>query len=174
MPYTDKGIYYADADTDMQIDAITAAMATSIGANLAVSQAKFGTSPTQLSTSATSYADSGLSATIQPSSTTNKILVVAFVPYYSVANSGSNFAGVDFAISRAASIVHTSTQRANIVANGVLGGVWTAAYLDEPASVDSTQYKIQYKSPSTTNTSYVSSSGGTAAKSTIVLLEIAA
>lgn len=170
MPYTTKGIYYADTDTTMSIAAITAAMATSIGTNLAIPQVKYGTTASQISGTSTAYVDTGLTATIKPAATTNLIAVLASIPHYSTSTSTTS--GTDFAVLRAGSIVQTSKQRVAGPSSPTLSGVWTCLFIDAPASTDSLVYKVQYKSPAGTNTSYVNSDNGTAAKSSLLLVEL--
>lgn len=172
MPYTDRGIYYADTNTPIQIDTITAAMATSIGNNLSVGQIKFGSANVKAVSTTTSYIDSGLSATITPSAVDRNILVLAFVPYSSTASSGTT-GGVDFAVYRSGTNIHSSSQRVTGPTNPGTSGVWSCTLLDSPASTDPQIYNIRFHAPSTANTSNVNSLLGANAKSTIVLVEIA-
>ena len=131
---------------------------------------------TRITTTSTSYVDTGLSVSITPSSASSKILIISV---FSVGNSSSNFATF-------VNIVRNSTQIAqrtsypgsssNSEYMAVTGGL---TVLDEPATTSLTTYKIQYRADNGTSTfSGPSNQGygtGTATNhSSIVIMEIAA
>lgn len=120
-----------------------------------------------LSSSSSTYVDTGLTASITPSSTSNKILVVATMGTF----------GADAASPQGATIrlVRGSTElmySAGLGAHPTITYIYTAgpsfSYLDSPSTTSSTTYKTQFKSDSGTN--YVVDNGSIAS---IVLLEIA-
>lgn len=76
MPLTPSGIYYADTSTTLSIADITAAMATSIGTAMKFVQVVEAKYSLAVSNSTTTYAPTGLSATITPKYATSKILVI--------------------------------------------------------------------------------------------------
>ena len=124
----------------------------------------------QFSTSSTSFVDvTGLSVEITPSSSSNKILVIASIC------TGTNNNGSDNFISLVRGASHT-------VANGFLtrqGSVsdsynYVFLRLDNPATTDPTTYKLQAKVESSTlriNTRNTADT--TTGSSSIVLLEVA-
>ena len=129
------------------------------------------TDSTQLSTSSTSYVDTGLSASITPTSSTSKILI--FIEQTGV---GKNAGGSGFRV--ALNILRDSTQLiqfelgAGYTASSVVNvfGSSGANYLDSPASTSSITYKTQIKGFDG-GTVYANYDNCT---STITLMEIAA
>lgn len=124
------------------------------GAVLQVVQA---TTDTQQSTSSTSFVDiTGLSASITPTSSTNKILI-----RYRVSGSNNSANNMNaFQILRDSTAVGNGAQGASRVkCHSVVRGQysdgnpwWTTAgeYLDSPATTSAITYKIQYKVDSAT------------------------
>jgi hypothetical protein len=97
-----------------------------------------GTTNTQTSTGSTTYSDAGLSATITPQSTSNKILVTAQINWYNTGFSKSVF-----------NLVRGSTQinetmNAGGDANNLDGSIFLTC-LDSPATTSSITYKVQFK-----------------------------
>ena len=126
---------------------------------------------TYVTNSTITYADSGLTATITPTSATSKILVHLVTNYRSGRLSTYSSGYIN--------LVRNSTQLLEYVVGnyGTTGtedraiGIGTINYLDSPATTSATTYKMQLKagsSGSTMETSYDSN------LSTIVLMEIAA
>jgi len=141
-----------------------------------VLQVVMGTSTTSTSITSTSYQDSGLSATITPSSASNKVL--ALIAQYAYINDNSDSAGVGYRLVRDSTAVYTvdrgsnkgaaiyaasaSTVQLYIVVNG--------NYLDTPATTSATTYKMQGVVASGDNV-YFQHDGQI---STLILLEIGA
>lgn len=101
---------------------------------------------TQASTTANTYTDSGLTATITPSSSTSKILVIASMQSFGSTSGSSNIAF---------QIVRTSTSVQEFVyANW--GGMVNASIqaFDSPATTSATTYKVQFKLRSGSGTAY--------------------
>ena len=139
------------------------------GSVLQVVQATYAT---QVSTSA-GPVDTGLSASITPTSATSKILVLVVQNLYLY--SGGNDKGVIFDLFRGATKILAGNSQSVYVqatsADPELITNWCTNYLDSPATTSSTTYKIQMT---------ISGSGGTIAanwsgnNSTLTLMEIAA
>lgn len=127
---------------------------------------------TQTSNSTTTYADTGLTATITPSSSSNKILVlVNQAGTYKGAANGQNATNIrllrgsttitTFAIAQG----YTNTSIENY------SGPASSCYLDSPATTSAVTYKTQFSNNVAASASYVQVGG---AESSITLLEVAA
>ena len=99
---------------------------------------------TTTSTSTTSYADSGLTVSITPSSATSKVLVLVSI-------NGVNKSGVDCCLN--ARLNRDATSISNITGLAAYTGTTSTGtgsaafnYLDSPASTSSTTYKVQIAS----------------------------
>jgi hypothetical protein len=123
-----------------------------------------GTFTGQVSSTSGTYADTGLSASITPSSTSNKILVFFTSP---VLNENGTELG--------AIIVRNSTQITNRYKSGVsaIFASCTGIMLDSPATTSSTTYKIQFSRIAGSNIVYFGTLESPAV-SRIVLMEVAA
>ena len=154
----------------LQQSRILTAVQQPAGAVLQVVNVTYSTS---ITTTSTTYVDTGLTASITPSSSTNKILVL--VDMADVGKSGGTGTGGYGKIN----IVRNSTQLIEISKQyGYTGntnpnsiGSVSSNYLDSPATTSSTTYKIQYALAGSNGTMEVNASNGT---STITLMEIAA
>ena len=148
-----------------------------VGGGGKVLQVVQGTHATEVASTSTSYVDSGLSASITPTSATSKILVLVN-QQVSVVRNTNDVIRVDAQIVRDSTAVYDQ----NRVVGGETGtngvfiyfvGTFDGKYLDSPNTTSSITYKTQGK----VNTS---SNGGTlffqesSSKSTITLMEIAA
>ena len=144
----------------------TAAIATTkLGAG-AVLQVVSATDSSSLSSTSATFVDTGLTASITPSSASNKVLVLVTMGVF----------GADAASSAGATIklVRGAT---DLISHGSLGAhptityIYTAgtsfAYLDSPSTTSSTTYKTQFRSDS--GTLFTVDNASTAS---IVLMEI--
>ena len=129
------------------------------------------TTSTQASTTSGTFQDTGLSATITPSSSSSKILVIwAINGTYSGAG-----IGIETNLVRASTqIVYTENIAArdgagNDAGSGTSGGT----YLDSPATTSAITYKCQYRSRNGSGTVYVQETGSSASTSMMTLMEIA-
>ena len=125
------------------------------------------TSNTQVTTTSTSYVTTGLTASITPSSSTSKILVIATFQAY--ANSGglSSY----FTLYRNSSEI-TSPEAFRMEAqSSAVATSCAISYLDSPATTSSTSYTVYMKSQTSSLTTYINLSGD---KASITLMEIAA
>jgi len=119
-----------------------------------------------LSSSSTSYVDTGLSASITPGSTSNKILVLVSMGVFGADAAGSGGAAIKLLRDSTDLIVHSS-----MGAHPTITYIYTAgtsfSYLDSPSSTSSLTYKTQFKSNGGEN--FLTDNGSTA---TITLLEV--
>ena len=131
-----------------------------------------GTTTTSVNNSTTTYADSTLTATITPSLSTSKVLVI-ISQNDCYKSSGATANGITLQLVRGATGIYlfgdselfTGTAIQN---NGCIG----ASYLDSPATTSATTYKTQFKNQ--VASAAVGVQAGGAATSTIILLEIGA
>jgi hypothetical protein len=125
---------------------------------------------TQTASSSTTYADTGLTGTITPSSASNKILVIISVP--GMKNAGNTENALQLNIVRGATqivevghaVFYTGTTISNY-------GVITYNYLDSPATTSATTYKVQFKNINASSQVEVFPGNKTA---TMILMEIGA
>jgi hypothetical protein len=115
---------------------------------------------TEFSTTSSTFADTGLTASITPSSSSNKILVLYSVGYLM---QDTNIAGLR--LLRGATVLQTSVR----AAHALHASYFHNEYLDSPATTSSTTYKIQ----SNKNTgSAFATSWNAEQPSTITLMEV--
>ena len=123
----------------------------------------------ETSNSTSTYADTGLTATITPTSATSKILVLVS----QVGLAKSNNEGVRLRLLRGASTIvqiEASAAFTNTTTTNRVGGS-SATFLDSPATTSATTYKTTFASSDNTASAQVQSGSTT---STITLMEIAA
>ena len=154
-----------------------------------VLQVVSGTSTTRQSSSSTTYADvSNLTATITPSSTSNKVLVLLNMNIIGN-NAGS---GTNLKLLRDSTVVtKTTTSGQNATAESFAAGGGfsyggddnrqkhgaSLSFLDSPSSTSALVYKVQFKTSNSTNAAYVNGwalNTDQSAVSTITLMEISA
>jgi len=120
------------------------------------------------STTSTSYVDTGLSASITPTATSSKILVIvqASIELLQSGNSAR------FVIDRSG----TKPQDPNFIQSLAINDGLTLAfaYLDSPSSTSSLTYKIQFKNEQGGYTTRFGNASGDYTYNTITLMEIAA
>jgi hypothetical protein len=139
-----------------------------------VLQVVMGTSSTSTTIATSTFTDTTLSASITPSATTSKVLVLVSQQYY------ANRAGVTIyskgAIVRGATTILDNQYVGGVGVPNATGtleffGVWSQAYLDSPSTTSATTYKTQQATNSAGT--IVSQSFGSST-STIILIEIGA
>ena len=121
-------------------------------------------------TTSTSYVDTGLTANITPSSTSNKILVTAYIPAHAVEEPGTDVQ-VYYQCLRASTVLGIATI-GDRTGDGSRSDIWTTVhmtFLDSPSSTSALTYKVQHKSGSSGWTSTAMHGNNNA---TIVLQEI--
>ena len=150
-----------NSNTDMDFKWVTSASGG--GKVLQVVAATYSTE-TQNTTS--TYADTGLTATITPSLSTSKILVL--VTQNGVAK--NNDTGVGIRLMRGATNIAQIADVLNNTASALLqNGNANVSYLDSPATTSATTYKTQFNSFQNISYARVQNNGNL---SSIVLLEI--
>jgi hypothetical protein len=129
-------------------------------------------SPGVASTSSTTYATTGLTATITPTLSTSKVLVMFYQTVTNNGFSGANL-GVKMRLVRGSTTIQAISDELLYTGQsaGFYGSV-SSQWLDSPGTTSATTYKTEYASAYTSsNTIYVNGSG---ANSSIILMEIGA
>jgi len=140
-----------------------------------VIQVVSGSTTTSLNTSSTTYVDSGVSASITPSATSSKILVIVSL-HAGINDSGGN--GAETAIQIVRDATQISEYQRGIFLYDSNGGTMQAdavislSYLDSPSTTSSVTYKPQVKTASG-QFRVNDYSTSTNSMSTITLMEIA-
>ena len=134
-----------------------------------VLQVVYSSTTTEKVVSSATFVDTGLSASITPSATSSKILVICEISSVGKANSNT---WVKLKLLRGSTDLITFTEEAG--ADGSTGsnkvGNSGASYLDSPNTTSSTTYKCQMNSGAGSN---YGQTGGSAGVSTMTLMEIA-
>ena len=137
-----------------------------------IGQVIMGTTTTEVSNSTTTYADTGLTATITPTLATSKVLVLVTQAgiVKTQGNSGNSFTGRTL---RGATEIHVFAGEA-LFTNSALFNVGTisANYLDSPATTSATTYKTQFKNGVAAAAVSVQTDSVIDCLSTIILLEV--
>ena len=130
-----------------------------------------GTHAGTLSITTQSYVDTGLSASITPSSTSNKVLVLIDFNIEQI-TSGNSANGV---IDRNGTHVGADPFGIYSNSNVVDGETFSHSYLDSPSSTSALTYKFQMKNEASGyTTKYGSASSGNSAVNTMILMEVSA
>lgn len=147
---------------------ISAISALPAGVGGKVLQVVTATDSAGLSSSSTSYIDTGLSCSITPTSSSNKILVIVTTGVHGVdtqTNSGLSLK----LVRNATDLIVQASFGAHATIAFIYGQGHCFNYLDSPATTSSTTYKLQYKSNDGTN--HVLENASTAV---MTLLEVSA
>ena len=167
---------------ELQSDGTTIATLSSTGLTMAAGKKVFSegsvlqvvnaTYSTQTSTTSSTYTDTGLSASITPSSASNKILVITNNNGNYIA-SGSVDAGIRFRLLRGATSIAVLDDLAAYLdaTTSHAGTSVSTCYLDSPSTTSSTTYKTQFHSRNNTSNCFVNFGSSV---STITLMEIKA
>ena len=133
----------------------------------------------KVSTTSTSYIDTGLTATITPSSTSNKILVIV-----SLNSIGASSNITFFKILRASTVLINNTDGGEATTYTAFAAAFNGSgkgshgglnYLDSPASTSALVYKVQMLSDNASSTATLNNwnlDNNAGAVSTITLMEI--
>jgi len=130
---------------------------------------------TETTITSTSYTNTGLSASITPTSASNKILVIVGQTIIASRTTGSEVGSVNLV--RGATQVMEITRALGLEAGNGSGGSYVNfgaigfSYLDSPSTTSSTTYKTQAKASSTANSGYVECQSGSST-STLTLIEV--
>ena len=133
-----------------------------------------GTYSTQTTSSSSAFADTGLTATITPTSASSKILVLVNQAGCGKQNSDTY---LSLKLLRGATVISNFEGFAgyNATTTNNFFGSCSVCYLDSPATTSATTYKTQLASGSNNSQVYTQTPGtGTTSMSTITLMEIAA
>ena len=153
-------------------DVLTAAYVNALRGAFRVLQVVSANYSTQTVNTTATYADTGLTATITPSATSSKILVL--VNQAGIIKAGASSAsGCDLRLLRGATqisffgfgIGNNGSTASNYVGNN------SSLYLDSPATTSATTYKTQFKNQVVSDGVYVQIGSS---ESNIILLEISA
>ncbi len=136
-----------------------------------VLQVVFGSTTTQVSSSTNTYVDTGLTATITPSSTSSKILAIISHNGCEVSQS-SRYLSVR--LFRNGTQISTIDDSAGYNLSNTMRWNMSANYLDSPASTSALTYKTQFCSKSNQSAVTVQYNEYDGSKSMITLLEIGA
>jgi hypothetical protein len=144
------------------------------GSVLQVVQASYSTS---VSNATSTYADTGLTASITPKFSTSKILVIVSQQVTARGPSDS-FNSVGVTVVRGSTTVFTSgaaaaTRATENSGTTATGGNASIVYLDSPATTSATAYKTQFNSSNNSTSCQAQDSNGAQGASTITLMEIA-
>jgi hypothetical protein len=138
-----------------------------------VLQVIMGTYGTAISSSTATYVDTNLTATITPSASTSKVLVL--VTHTGLRKTTGSYANWPLiALLRAGTII-TKLSTAEYVGEAaeiLKIGTFSTAYLDSPATTSATIYKTQFQNPA--NAASVTINQNSDNTSTIILMEIGA
>ena len=135
-----------------------------------VLQVVYGSTSTATSSASATYSDTGLTASITPSSATSKILVL--FNHQECGKTGDTRMRMKL-LRGATDVLQIAQNMGNT--NSGLYYQWasmSASYLDEPATTSSTTYKTQFNNNEATGTTYVNGNG--TCVSTMILMEIGA
>ena len=154
---------YVNNIAPLEGNTINVASGTTLYAPGSVIQVVEGSYDTQTDISTTSYADSGLSVTITPKSSSSKILAITNIHGYI-----NGTAKLGFAIVRGTTQIVEASSAISFVDNN--SAVVTLTKLDEPNTTDAITYKVQMKKSNATGTMRINQQDG---GSRITLMEIA-
>ena len=136
-----------------------------------VVQIIYGSTATGAGSASTTFADTGLSATITPTSASNKVLVMFNQNGCHKYNANTR---LQIRLLRASTTILNSESFAgnNDGSGGNAFGSSSAVYLDTPATTSATTYKTQFANQAGAGTVYVNDQTSPGSTSTIILMEV--
>jgi|TARA_Y100000389_G_C17034551_1_gene305089 hypothetical protein len=159
---------------DNIVGATTAAKVHITGHVVQVVNAKYDTEVVSTSNSAS---DTGLTASITPSSTSNKILVLVAQPIWMERSGGESMFGYWTLVRGSTTLTNNKFDieaGLNNESDRALGTTYAENYLDSPSTTSAITYKTQMRAGLTSASPQVASQkGGSGYYSTITLMEIA-
>jgi len=160
------------SDKTITIPNTTGTMALTSDSFGKVLQVVTGVTTTNSSNTTATLADTGLSASITPTSASNKILVMVAQHYLSYRANTS--AGARIALLRDTTVIVGNTSYDIIqgyASTNENKGIHTIVYMDSPSTTSATTYKTQHRVESATNSAVIEISRNSH-PSSIVLMEI--
>jgi hypothetical protein len=131
------------------------------------------TSSTTVTSNTSTFADTGLTATITPASSSNKILVM--VNHAGCGKNTGNTSLMLILLRNGASILRFEDAAAYTAGTAPnFSGSCSTCYLDSPATTSAVTYKTQFASAANTSSVYVNTYYNNPPTSTITLMEVAA
>jgi len=153
---TDRTLTLPDADGTVLTSASSLASANLTGALPAISGAALTNLPaggvlqvvstfssTGVINNTSTYTDTGLTIVITLSSTSNKVLIQATVPWLLGTNGGSG--QMQFRITRDGTALTSNLVFNNVSAIVQLGGTQMISWVDSPATTSAVTYKVQFR-----------------------------
>ena len=128
---------------------------------------------TSTSSSSGTYADTGITLNITPTSATSKVLVLVNVQGVQKA-AGAAGNAIDFQILRGATVVGGADAVFYMNSDVRFMGSWSCTILDSPATTSATTYKLQFRNDAGNVASVSINVSGATDFSTITLMEIGA
>ena len=168
------GVTYPDVTTQNTSAVIGGKLPTARLPAGSVLQVVNATTSTPVSSSSSTYADTGLTASITPLYSTSKILITATLNGCGKAGTNTQF---NAALQRNSTVLKYFEASAGYTGTSaaLYWGTSSVTYLDSPATTSSTTYKLIFKSYSGTSAIYLHDAGGVdGSTSMITLMEIAA
>ena len=171
------GLTYPDVTTQNTSAIISGKLPTAklpAGSVLQVVTATYGT---QVSSTSGTYATTGLTASITPTSSTSKVAIFAMVSYQTLGNN----TGLGLALYKGGSVLWNPSLAysggpygAAYGSASALAGFIPLNYIDSPATTSSTTYAIYFASYNATGVKVQPSDTANNGQSSIILMEIAA
>jgi hypothetical protein len=134
---------------------------------------------TETAIASTSFTDTGLTASITPSSSSNKILVSVALQYTAYRDSNYTITSNAKILRGSTDIFENSEFVGSQVGTGISGyqqiyGTVPLVYLDSPSTTSSTAYKVQVQNNTTSGNRQIKVNHGANSTSTMTLLEVSA
>jgi hypothetical protein len=193
-PLTTKGDVWGYSTTNARIPVgsngtvLTADSAETLGVKWAtpaggggkVLQVVYGSTSTEVTNATTSFADSGLSASITPSLNTSKVLVLIAQQF--IAENSTYEPSVFVKLLRGATTILQQSGNPSLSAsslgctdtNNYLQGIVSLNYLDSPSTTSATTYKTQFVPYRFSSVGQARAQQASECTSTMILLEIGA
>ena len=158
------------------LSAITA-LPTGVGGK--VLQVVQATTSTEVAIASTSYTDSGVTASITPSSSSNKILVMVAIEFTAYADNNGDIKTNARIVRDSTGVFESERVLGSQFGTGSSGyqqfwGTLPLSYLDSPSTTSATTYKVTFKNSTTSGNRQIKCQHGSVGKSTITLLEVSA
>ena len=131
----------------LKVDNLQASSAARVLSPGHVIQVVTTTYSTQTSSTSSSYSDTGITATITPTSTSSKILVLCNLCSAGVLNTNGADADGNYKLLRGSTDLMEARQRAYDYGNSglIIFGQFLMSWLDSPSTTSATTYKLQQK-----------------------------